>query len=180
MLFLFDRIASCSRGLQISKRWHQNCFPFSPSLTYIHANAHTSLTPSLRSTRGLSWFIVFTGDARSIFPAASRVRPVDLSACRQKKRRPCGIARKKSKSRVGSRKGVAGDCGLSVKLCIFTSVGNVKSWVKYIVYSKKKELTEEQMKNGIFVREGKWCMYQIFHLENILDVRKFEKKLGTF
>lgn len=161
MLFLFDRIASCSRGLQISKRWHQNCFPFSPSLTYIHANAHIPPTPSLRSTRGLSWFIVFTGDARSIFPAASRVRPVDLSACRQKKKRSRGIARKKKESRVGSpSKGAAGDsCGLRVKLCIFAPVTNVKSRVKYIyLFTVKRKITKEQMKNvykSPFVH--KWC-----------------------
>lgn len=51
-LFLFDGIALCSCGLQIPKRWRQNCFSFSPSLTHIHANVHTSpQPPSFRSTR---------------------------------------------------------------------------------------------------------------------------------
>lgn len=44
-LFLFDGIALCSCGLQIPKRWRQNCFSFSPSLTHIHANVHTPPTP---------------------------------------------------------------------------------------------------------------------------------------
>lgn len=62
--------------------------------------------PSFRSTRGLSWFIVFTDDARSIFPATSRMRAIDLLVYCQKIKMKCNVkfVRQKRTSIVSSQR----------------------------------------------------------------------------
>lgn len=86
-------------------RWHRVVFAWSANFEtltpklfsfFAFVNPHsrervrTPPTASLRSTRGLSWFIVFTDDSRSIFPASRVYAPpwrADVSARRQKKDR---------------------------------------------------------------------------------------------